>query len=129
MLKKDCNIDQVSIQRAHRTGRMKSQQPGSRPDKPRPIHVGFTFFQEKEKCRKALADLFKSKIFGPSQAKLFVANDYSQKVQQLRRDKLKELRGLKNEGKTHSLCTQLPSKFVKLMALSGIHKVKRLVWT
>ena len=99
MLKKDCNIDQVSIQRAHRTGRMKSQQPGSRPDKPRPIHVGFTFFQEKEKCRKALADLFKSKTFGPSQAKLFVANDYSQKVQQLRRDKLKELCRLKNEGK------------------------------
>ena len=98
-LLKDCNIDQVSIQRAHRSGKLKSQQPGSRPNKPRPIHVGFTFFQEKEKCRKALADLFKSKTFGPSEAKLFVANDYSQKVQQLRRDKLQELRRLRNEGK------------------------------
>ena len=99
-LKDHCNIDSVSIQRAHRTGKLNFPEPGAggaRPPKPRPIHIGFTFYQEKEKCRKALADLFKKQKFGD--AKLFVANDFSVKVQRMRKEKLEELRRLRNQGK------------------------------
>ena len=97
-LKDHCNIDSVNIQRAHRTGKLNLPDPSdARPPKPHPIHIGFTFYQEKEKCRKALADLFKKQKFGD--AKLFVANDFSVKVQRMRKEKLTELRRLRSQGK------------------------------
>jgi len=87
-----------SIQRAHRTGKINlSGNDHDGTSKPRPIHIGFTFFQEKELCRRMLAELFKQQKIG--NAKLFVANDYSAKVQQMRREKLPELRKLRAEGK------------------------------
>jgi hypothetical protein len=94
MLRKECNLNPSSIQRAHRTGK----QPGPN-SKPRPIHIGFAFFQEKEMCRKALAEVFKKKKIGQSNSKLFISNDYSLKVQKMRKDKLPELRRLREEGK------------------------------
>lgn len=86
---------EVSFQRAHRTGKINPNQPNP---KPRPIHIGFTFFQEKETCRRALMEFFKKETFGPSNSRLFVSNDFSLKVQKLRKEKLPELRKLRSEG-------------------------------
>jgi len=88
MLRENCNIE-ASIERAHRSGR-----PGG--DKPRPIHVAFSFFPEKEKCRKALSQLYRQKKFGS--AKLFVSNDFSKKVQDMRKEKIPEIKRLKELG-------------------------------
>ena len=88
MLRENCNTD-AAIQRAHRSGK-----PGG--DKPRPVHIGFAFFPEKEMCRKALSELFRQKKFGS--AKLFVSNDFSRKVQQLRKEQMPEVRRLRDQG-------------------------------
>lgn len=87
-------INPLHIQRAHRTGKLDLSGANS---KPRPIHIGFVFYQEKEMCRRSLAELFKQQKI--ADAKLFVANDYSAKVQQMRREKLPQLRQLRAEGK------------------------------
>ncbi len=89
LIHKECDL-KPTIQRAHRTGVRKG-------DKPRPIHVALAFFQEKEACKRALSEVFKKKKFGGS--KLFVSNDFSQRVQQMRRDKMPEVRKLREEGK------------------------------
>ena len=47
-------------------------------------------------CRKALLELFKQKKFGS--AKLFVSNDFSRKVQQLRKEQMPEIRRLRDQG-------------------------------
>ena len=93
MLNDDCGL-QPSIQRAHRSGVFHRE-----AQKPRPIHVGFALYPEKETCRKALVELFKKKKFGASRSvRLFVSNDFSKKVQQMRREKIPELRRLKEQG-------------------------------
>ena len=92
MLMKECKIEISGIQRAHRTGKLNPD-----TDKPRPIHVGFGLYQDKELCRKALVELFKRDKIANS--KLFVSNDYSQKVLKLRREKMPQLRQLKSKGK------------------------------
>ena len=102
LLNKECKIQNCGIQRAHRTGKPNpapnnASNGNAQSSKPRPIHVGFGLYQDKELCRKALADLFRSKKIEDS--KLYVANDFSQKVLQLRKAKLPQLRKLKNEGK------------------------------
>ena len=56
LIKDNCNIEPKFIQRCHRSGK-----PGP---KPCPIHVGFSFYPEKEACRKAPSDLFRRKKFG-----------------------------------------------------------------
>ena len=61
MLNDDCGL-QPSIQRAHRSGVFHRE-----AQKPRPIHVGFALYPEKETCRKALVELLKKrKKFGAS---------------------------------------------------------------
>ena len=64
--------------------------------KPRPIQVGFSFYPEREACRKCLSDLFRRKKFGD--AKFFGSNDFSQTLQQMRKEKLPEVRLLKDQG-------------------------------
>ena len=96
ILQTKCNIRDITIQRAHRTGKISNSRSVAQ-SKPRPIHVGFSHFVEKEQCRKALLELFKEKKFNDS--RLFVSNDYSLKVQRLRKEKLPELRRLQAEGK------------------------------
>jgi len=93
--KSGARVDPLHIQRMHRTGKIQSN--ASQPQKPRPVHIGFAFYQDKELCRKSLSQYFKQEKI--DNAKLFVANDFSARVQQLRREKLPELRKLKAEGK------------------------------
>ena len=92
------DINPLQIQRVHRTGFMKLG-TAEQPSKPRPTHMGFSFYKEKlkEECRRSLAEYFKQHMVG--NAKLFVSNDYSAKVQQMRRAKLADLRKLRAEGK------------------------------
>lgn len=90
------DINPLHIQRVHRTGSMRLG-TAEQPSKPRPIHMGFAFYREKEECRRSLAEYFKQHMVG--NAKLFVSNDYSAKVQQMRRAKLPDLRKLRAEGK------------------------------
>ena len=92
LLAAECSVTPTSIQRAHRSGKLS-------PDnaKPRPIHIGFASYPEKEQCRKALLQLFKSKKVYDS--KLYVSNDFSQRVQKMRKQKLGELYRLREQGK------------------------------
>lgn len=87
------------IQRAHRSGKKNPVHSGGERARPRPIHVGYSSFQAKEKSKKCLRELFKSKKFGPNDASFFVSDDYSRKVQQLRKEKVPELKRLRKEGK------------------------------
>ena len=111
-LLKECNPRPLSetevsnsIQRAHRSGQRHDVSDargrgGSSGYRPRPIHVAFSSFSEKEKSRKSLVLLFKEKKFGPDGTKrFFVSDDFSRKVQKMRKDKLPELRKLRSEGK------------------------------
>lgn len=84
-----------NIQRAHRTGPPLAASKGSRP---RPIHIGFTSFKEKEQARKALINYFKSKKDNDTEI-YAVSDDYSVKVQKLRKAKIPELKKLRQEGK------------------------------
>ena len=85
----------AGIQRAHRTGLESS----GNKTRPRPIHVGFSTYLEKEKCRRVLLDLFKRKKFGKEEVRLFVSDDFSQKVRKMRKEKIPELMRLRKEGK------------------------------
>ena len=89
------------IQRAHRTGQLpkvSSSGSASNVKRPRPIHVGFSSFREKEAARKALIAYFKSKQDGDP-SKYAVSDDYSLRVQKLRKEKIPELKRLRLEGK------------------------------
>lgn len=89
------------IQRAHRTGQLpkvSSSGSASSVKRPRPIHVGFSSFREKEAARKALITYFKSKQDGDP-SKYAVSDDYSLRIQKLRKEKIPELKRLRLEGK------------------------------
>ena len=66
----DNTMPKIDIQRAHRTPTGPARMPGS---KPRPIHVLFSNYQQKEMVRKTAIATFKSKKFGDS--KLFISDD------------------------------------------------------
>ena len=83
-----------AVQRAHRSGRPPSAADNGR-GKPRPIHVGFASYREKEAARRKLIEVFKEK---PEGVKMFVADDYSKRIQQMRRDNLPKLKELRARG-------------------------------
>ena len=94
-------IGDAKIERAHRTppgpppSRM--QQNGSRP-KDRPIHVCFGSFYDRVRVRKACIAAFKGG-FKYKERKIFVAEDFSQRIQARRKALLPELKKLQHGGK------------------------------
>ena len=87
-LLKQCNISEAeaakSIQRAHRSGRApagtdtRGGSPALPRPRPRPIHVAFSSYVEKEKFRKGLITLFKEKKFGLDNTyHFYVSDDFS----------------------------------------------------
>ena len=84
-----------AVQRAHRSGRLSREQN----PRPRPIHVGFSTYLAKEEARKSLIEFFKNKKKTDNQTRLFVSDDFSRRVQALRKEKLPQLINLKKEGK------------------------------
>ena len=98
----ECKLT-ATIQRAHRTGAKPPTDSTStnnlRPrSRPRPIHIAFSNYIEKETCRKGLASHFKDHTYGDN-TKYFVSDDYTRRVLQMRKEKLPELFKLRKEGK------------------------------
>ena len=93
--------DSVHIERCHRTPTSPSttsrgEQRNLTP-KPRIIHIAFGTYGEKERARKACISKFKEGRFKGQ--KLFVSEDFSRRVLDLRREKLDRLKRLKEDGK------------------------------
>ena len=89
----DNTMPKIDIQRAHRTPTGPARMPGS---KPRPIHVFFSNYQQKEMVRKTAIATFKSKKFRDS--KLFISDDLSKRVQAQRKEALPDYRKLRDDG-------------------------------
>ena len=87
--------DQVdTIERCHRTPTFKSP---NNPH-PRPIHVAFNSHQIREKVRKACITKLKTQALYKG-SKIFVAEDFSKRVQQMRKAKMPHFKRLQQEGK------------------------------
>lgn len=88
-----------SIDRCHRTpGTPKPRETeGQEPPKPRMIHVRFTSWAEKENVRASCIRKFKASEFQGK--KLFVAEDFSQRIVRQRKEKMAQFKELKSEGK------------------------------
>lgn len=93
--------DSVHVERCHRTPTYPStssrDEKRNLTPKPRIIHIAFATYGEKERARKACISKFKEGRF--KEQKLFVSEDYSRRVQDLRREKLDHLKRLKESGK------------------------------
>ena len=92
----DPNIPEgsVDIQRAHRTP---TGPPRPGQIKPRPIHVYFNQFSQKEMVRKAAIPAFKATKY--KNCKLFVAEDISKRLQNKRKEMFPTFKKLREEGK------------------------------
>ena len=99
--------------------------------------MGFACYQEKEQCRKGLAELFKQRKFGPNKdVKLFAANDCSQRVQKLRKAKNPNLQKLRVEGKQAFLVYPATIKIrdgngrvrdAEVATSAGVHEMRFLI--
>ena len=93
--------DKNCIERCHRTPTFQPPQKDAAHSKPRPrkIHIAFSSFVVKEKVRKAAIEKLKNtKSIYHDQA-VYVAEDLSKRVIQLRKNKSQLFRRLKVEGK------------------------------
>ena len=82
------------IERCHRTPSFKPSGPQS---KPRIIHVKFSSYQTKELVRKACIQKFKESTYKGQ--KIFVGEDFSKRIQTLRKNQMDEFKRLQREGK------------------------------
>ena len=111
--KEDCNktvkeflsfvgAEQASmlIERAHRTPPTPRYPTSSAAGKkPRMIHIGFATYVAKEKVRKLCIEKLKHCEGLYKESKVYVAEDLSKRVLQLRKKRLPQLTRLKNEGR------------------------------
>ncbi|XP_072163993.1 uncharacterized protein [Diadema setosum] len=92
--------DLSKIEKCHRTP---THQPvgkdATHSKQPRRIHVAFSTFVTKERVRKACITKLKQTSSMYHDLKVFVAEDLSQRVLQLRRKKQEKFKRLKDEGK------------------------------
>ena len=86
--------DLKTIERCHRT-------PTHRTDaddtKPRIVHVAFSSFVAKQKVRKACIDKFKTHDYNGR--KIYVSDDFSRRILQLRKNKMTTFKKLQKENK------------------------------
>ena len=90
----DPDLTDLDIQRAHRTP---TGNPNPNAAKPRPIHVFFGNFTQKENVRRATIKAFKAKKF--KNQKLFISDDLSKRLQNKRKQLLPAMKKLREEGK------------------------------
>ena len=83
------------IERCHRTPTFKPS--GGPQSKPRIIHVKFSSYQTKELVRKACIQKFKESTYKGQ--KIFVGEDFSKRIQTLRKNQMGEFKRLQREGK------------------------------
>ena len=88
--------DDMLIERAHRTPTAPRPAAGK---KPRMIHVGFATFVAKEKVRRLCIEKLKQCKGTYNDSKVYVAEDLSQRVVQMRKQKQAQWLQLKGEGK------------------------------
>ena len=72
------HLEEVIIERAHRSGKIKKRQDGS--GSPRPIHVKFLNWSDKEFILHRAPSVLKDNPLNPSGAKIIVTHDISKKV-------------------------------------------------
>ena len=92
--------DIMLIERTHRTPPVipPRQSRSSVERKPRMIHVGFATYVAKERVRKLCIEKLKhGNLY--KESKVFVAEDLSKRVLQLRKKRLPQMTQLKNEGR------------------------------
>lgn len=87
------------IQRCHRTPSFRPQVKENSQQYPRRIHLGFGAYSAKERARKACIKKLKATTSLYQDHKVFVAEDLSQRVLQLRKAKAGSFKRLKEEGK------------------------------
>ncbi|XP_041475263.1 uncharacterized protein LOC121423826 [Lytechinus variegatus] len=96
------SASEYKIERCHRTPTGPPIQPrdqaGDQDLKPRIIHACFSSFADKEQVRKACIQKFKVKDAKFHGRKLFVAEDFSKRVMMQRKEKMDELKKLKENG-------------------------------
>jgi len=83
----------IPVERCHRTPTARRDDN----DKPRMIHVAFQSFTSKEMVRKKCIQKFKADVFQGK--KIFVDDDFSDRVRALRRSKMETLKQLKAQNK------------------------------
>ncbi|XP_041472225.1 uncharacterized protein LOC121421548 [Lytechinus variegatus] len=90
--KDDCS----QIERCHRTPTYRSETSSRQP---RRIHIAFSSFTTKERVRKACVKKLKESNSKYRDRKVFVAEDLSKRVLQLRQKKQEKFKHLRSEGK------------------------------
>ena len=85
------------IERCHRTPSYPLSPRQDQKTPPRIIHVAFASYPTKERVRKACISKFKSTSFKGS--KIYVSDDFSKRVIQLRKEKMSKFKSLKEENK------------------------------
>ena len=73
------HLEEVLIERAHRSGKIKKKQDGS--ESPRPIHVKFLNWSDKEFILHRAPSALKDNPLNPSKVKIIVTDDVLKKVQ------------------------------------------------
>ena len=88
-----------AIERCHRTPTVIRDQRDGAAMRPRIIHVAFSTYASKEKVRKACVAKLKAVQSRFRDGKVFVSEDFSRRVLQMRKEKMDALKQLKDEGK------------------------------
>lgn len=123
----DKNLEHVQIERAHRTppgppsSRGHPQNGSQYKPKDRPIHVCFSSFQDRVRVRKACVAAFKEGFKYKERSKLFVAEDFSHRIQARRKALLPELKMLQQQGKRAFFVYPATIKYVQDHQLK-VHK-------
>ncbi|XP_072016548.1 uncharacterized protein [Amphiura filiformis] len=86
--------DMKTIDRCHRTPSHKTVGDNT---KPRIIHVAFSSFMAKQKVRKECIDKFKTNDYNGR--KIYVSDDFSRRILQLRKSKMETFKRLQRENK------------------------------
>ena len=87
---------EVSVERAHRTPMSVSAEKLATAKRPRPIHVMFRHFMDKDRVIRNAATTFKGKVFDGR--KIFVEHDLNEEIRSARKSKLTRFKELRKKG-------------------------------
>ena len=91
--------DASAIERCHRTPTWLGPDQKAAQTHPRRIHIGFATFIVKERVRRSCIQKLKESSSEYQGKKIFVAEDFSKRIIQLRKKKQEKFQSLKKEGK------------------------------
>ena len=105
-LQSEMNLDNVEIERAHRSPMGKFNAQGERQD-PRPIHVKFLRYNDIEEVLRTAPKALKEKLF--KGRKIFISDDVSEAVRKDRKKLITLRNKLRDEGKFASVLWSVPA--------------------